>query len=95
VCDVSDREDGDPARAGWAVNVKVSLEDEVNRSFEVSPEHQVAKSWVLLIMPRLLMMCLYPITGEQMTINSERGGLCVKPEELAERFKEMIDVFQK
>jgi len=91
VCDISDRSDGDPAKAGWAVNVKVSLEDEVDRGFEISPEHQVTKSWVLLIMPRTLMMCLYPITGEQMVINSERGGLCVKPEELAERLKELIE----
>ena len=91
VCDISDKSSGDPAKATWALNVKVSLEDEVNRSFEVSPEHQVSKSWVLLIMPRLLMMRLYPITGEQMTINSSSGGLCVTPEELAERFKELIE----
>jgi len=71
--------------------VKVSLEDEVDRGLEVSPGHQVAKSWVLLIMPRTLTMCLYPITGEQMAINNEREGLCVKPEEQAERLKELIE----
>lgn len=91
VCDISDKSSGDPTGATWAVNVKLSLEDEVNRSFEVSPEHQVSKSWVLLIMPRLLMMRLYPITGEQMTINSNSGGLCVTPEELAEKLKELIE----
>jgi hypothetical protein len=81
---------GDPSKAGWALNVKMSLEDELNRSFEVSPEHQVAKSWCLLIMPRLLTMRLYPITSENMSISSS-GGLCVTPEELAERLKEMIE----
>jgi hypothetical protein len=90
VCDLSDVPSGDPARATWAVNIKLSLEDEVNRSFEVAPEHLVPTSWVLLIMPRHLLMRLYPISGETMTINSASGGLCVGPEELGERLKEMI-----
>jgi len=91
VCDVSDRADGDPARAGWAVNVKLSLESECNRSFEVSPEHQVSRSWVLLIMPRILLMRLYPITGEQMVMNSSSGGLCVTPERISSTLKELIE----
>lgn len=89
VCDVSDVKSGDPERAGWALNVKLSLEDEVNRSFQISPEHLVEKSWTLLIMPRLLMMRLYPITSDTMTLNSNIG-LCVTLEDLAETIKEMI-----
>lgn len=90
VCDVSDRRDGDPDKAKWCLNVKLSLEDECNRSFEISPEHKVAKSWVLLILPRQLQMRLYTITGDHMTINSRRGGLCVKPEELGDTVKRLV-----
>ena len=91
VCDISDVTSGDPTQATWAVNVKMSLEDECNRGFEVAPEHQVSESWVLLLMPRQLSIRLYPIDGnELMTLNSRSGGLCVTPEGLADTMKEQL-----
>lgn len=91
VCDISDREDGNPASAAWAVNTKLSTEDECDRVFEISPEYQVAKSWVLLIMPRILSMFIFAINGrEQMVLNNNTATLCVSVEGLADRLKEMI-----
>lgn len=74
-----------------ALNVKLSMEVSVRRKHPTTPENKwMPNAIAVLVLPRLLEIRLYPITGESTMLNSRRGVLCA-PGTLADRLKEMID----
>lgn len=95
-CDISNRKDGDPSRAAWALNVKISLEENINRSYDSTPEHEVKKSWLLVISPRQLSAYLWPIHAEHTVCSdsptsSNFGYQCVTLSRLGDTIKQLID----
>ncbi|MHA1138110.1 MAG: hypothetical protein ACTSSE_16655 [Candidatus Thorarchaeota archaeon] len=72
-----------------AINVKLSLEDYVRRELPTSPEHRWSHSLVALVLPRLLEIRLYTITGQSTMINSRKGVLCAT-DSLSNTIMEMI-----
>lgn len=92
VCDISDTRSGVPSQASWAINVKLNVEDEPeSRALELSPEYHVDLSFAVLILSRRLEIRVYPVEQEYQSLNPVRGGLCVRPEELGETIKGLIE----
>lgn len=75
-----------------AVNVKGSLEDSYREYIPTTPEYQYRpRALVLLVLPRLLELRLYPITAEKQTINRAEGLLST-PEGVSNHVIEMLEV---
>lgn len=68
------------------LNVKTTLADSVRKYEPTTPENRWEGSLVVLLLPRLLEVRLFPITGEHTMINSRKGRL-VAIETLAQNLK--------
>ena len=94
-CDISNGEDGDPASVSWAINVKLSLEENINRSYHTTPECDAKRAWLLVLSPRSLAVHLWPISAEHTVCSdsptSENFCLCVTVEELGETVRQLIE----
>lgn len=88
VPDISDT--GLVRNASWAVNVKVSMDNDFDRVFETSPEHEVKRSWCVFLFPRLAKMAICDIEGENTRYNS-RGMILCGISEGVTKLKELID----
>lgn len=65
-----------------AINVKTTLEDSFKEHLTVTPECDTPPCAVVLLLPRLLELRVYPITGREMTVNSRTGGRLATPASL-------------
>ncbi len=93
-CDISNVKSGIPEEATFAINVKLSLENELNRLHEITPENQVVlnggKAFVLLIMPRLRYMALFPMDGKESMTLSAKKGIKTSPETLVRDLEQFL-----
>lgn len=73
-----------------ALNVKLTLSDHFREHIPTTPEDQwIPHAYAVLLLPRLLEVRLYPITGSGMTLNS-RGGVLSTIEEVAETVSRLV-----